>query len=286
MECAETRGLLAQRLDGLPPPRKRAACEAHLQTCAPCRDYLRALERQDVALRVQWPAITAPDEFAHRVTARLAPRRERQPTRRTTGARSRWLAGVAVLAIVLLTSAVAQPAAWAHLALALRQVVLHETVPTTPPGAVSMSRLSLEEAQRLVPWRIRQPSRLPEGYALVAVEGNTIHTFAAGPTIVLHYQKADGARVQELSLVELAATDEVSEPVGPDAARQIPVGVGGGVGLFIDGAWVEQQGRPVWERGTLVRLIVEQQDLVIQLQADPRDGWDADRLAQVADSLQ
>jgi hypothetical protein len=38
----------------------------------------------------------------------------------------------------------------------------------------------------------------------------------------------------------------------------------------------------VWERGTMLRLVVEQNGLVIQLEADPRDGWDAGRLAEVA----
>ncbi|MDP9374806.1 MAG: hypothetical protein M3Q65_20630, partial [Chloroflexota bacterium] len=72
-------------------------------------------------------------------------------------------------------------------------------------------------------------------------------------------------------------------PVAPGAAREVPVG--GGTGLFIDGRWVERDGGRTWERGTLVRLIIEDGDLVLQLAVDPRDGWDAGRLAAVAATL-
>lgn len=287
MECAEARSLLERKLDAVLQRGQNVALEAHLGRCPPCRDQVGAFRAEETVLRACWPSLTAPPDFAHQVVNRLPPRPKRRAPLRRTHQRVRWAwTAAAVLSVLLAASAIAQPAAWASLTLALKHVVLREAASSQPPASLPMGHLSLEQAQQLIAWRIRQPSRLPPGYQLVAVEANEVHAFAAGPTIVLHYQKAAGQSVQELSLVELRATAEVSEPVQPDAARQVPVGDSGQTGLFIDGSWEEQDGRPVWQRGTLVRFVVEQGDVVIQLQADPRDDWDAQGLAQVAASLQ
>ena len=98
----------------------------------------------------------------------------------------------------------------------------------------------LEQAQQMVPWHILQPTDMPEGYQLVTVEADELHAFAVGPTIVLHYQPTDGAHAQEVSLVELQAASEVSEPVAPGAAREVPVGDTGTTGLFIDARWTQR----------------------------------------------
>ena len=147
-----------------------------------------------------------------------------------------------------------------------------------------MEQLTLDAAQSKVAWPILQPTDLPPGYRLVAVEADEIHTFAAGATIILHYQQADGGAASELGITELQAAAEVSEPVAPGAAREVPMGEGG-TGLFIDGKWVDEGGQQVWQRGTLVRLIVERGDIVVQLQADPQGGWDADLLTRAGASL-
>jgi hypothetical protein len=65
----------------------------------------------------------------------------------------------------------------------------------------------------------------------------------------------------------------------------VPVGSDGRTGLLIDGQWIERNGQQTWEPGTLLRLIVEYGNIVVQLQVDPRGGWDADQLARIAASL-
>lgn len=275
MECPEARPLLSRQLDDELGP-DGAALEAHLAGCAACRVARRELQAEQALLADLWPPLAAPAGFAERVSAALPS----QPA-----APRRWLAAAALLLMVLLAAgALAQPTAWAGLGLFLRQVVLRESPPPPDPSRVlPIARLSLEEAQRLVPWSIRQPTALPDGYRLVAVYADEVHAFAVGPTIVLHYQQGDGPTARHLGLTQLQAAAQFTEPVEPGAAR--PIAVDGATALFVDGRWVERAGRQVWERGTMVRLILEQADLVIQLQADPRDDWDAIRLAAVAASL-
>lgn len=289
MECAEARPLLSHHLDDALTSDSAASLQAHLNGCPTCATLRRTFEEQDRLLAEGWPPVGAPDGFAARVATALPTRPPvlSPATPQHAGlwrTRSRWLVVAAVLAILLTTSAILQPAAWASLGLFLRQVALRESVPPASSShTLPMSRLSLDEAQQLVPWRIRQPAVLPDGYRLAAVYAGELHAFAVGPTIVLNYQHGEGPQARHLGLTELRAVADVDEPVEPGAARTVPVAAASG--LFIDGRWVERDGRPTWERGMLVRLIVEDGDLVFQLQADPRDGWDADRLIEVAASL-
>ena len=196
-----------------------------------------------------------------------------------TGARN-----VTVVLFVLLVAAVAsQPEARASIELLLRRVVLREVSNENPPRFLAVRTSSLAEAQRQVKWHILEPGQLPAGYALVGVEADEIHAFAEGPTVVLHYQSRSADHVVELSVTELQASGEVSEPVAAGSARQVTAGSRSA--LFIDGQWIERDGAAVWQRGQLARLVFEVEQLTIQLQGDPRDGWDADQLARVAASL-
>jgi hypothetical protein len=287
MKCAEARLLLSRRLDheAIAPVDVRAL-ETHLASCEPCRTLAHVFQAEQAGLVDLWPAIAAPPEFAKRVVAVLPARPA--STRATVGInlQRRWFAAAALLVLLLGGSLMSQPDAWASFGLFLRRVVLHETASTASTRQIPVGQVTLEQAQALVPWHILQPTDLPESYRLVAVEADDVHAFAAGPTIVLHYQRGEGAQAQEVSVVELQAASEVNEPVAPGAARGVSVDGAGTTGLLIDGRWVEHGGEQVWERGTLVRLVVERGELVVQLQADPRDGWDADQLVRVAASLQ
>jgi hypothetical protein len=260
------------------------ALEAHLAGCGACRRFEHVMRAENAAVIELWPAVAVPAGFAERVCASLPPH-ARRPARLPHLPRLAWVAAAALLAIVVSGSVVAQPEAWASFGLFLRRVVLHETTSTVPQRTLPTGRLTLDQAQSLVPWHILQPSDLPDGFHLVAVEADELHAFAVGPTIVLHYQSAGNSASRELSLVELQTASEVSEPVAAGAARQVPIGGDGRTGLLIDGQWVERNGQQTWEYGTLLRLIVEYGDVVVQLQVDPRAGWDADQLSQIAASL-
>jgi Putative zinc-finger len=281
--CAEARLQLSVWLDGELEPRVVADLEDHLAGCAMCRAFEHVVRSEQAALIELWPAVAVPSGFAERVRASLPPR-VRRPISLTKFRRLAWVAA-ALLVIAVGGGVLAQPAAWASFGLFLRHVVLHETTSTDPQRLLPTGHLTIDQAQTLVPWHILQPSELPDGYRLVAVEADELHAFAIGPTIVLHYQPADGDASGELSLVELQTTSEVSEPVAPGAVRQVPVGGDGHTGLLIDGRWAERDNQQVWEPGTLLRLIVESGNIVVQLQVDPRAGWDAAQLARVAASL-
>src|SRR5207249_2970142 len=112
-----------------------------------------------------------------------------------------------------------------------------------------MRPVTLEEARRQVPWTIREPAPLPEGYRLAAVYLGDLHAAARGPTVVLDYRRG---RVG-LQVVELSAAGSVDEEVAPGAAERRVVD--GRPVLVIEGRWVERAGAPVWQRGDLVRAI-------------------------------
>jgi Putative zinc-finger len=281
--CAEARLHVSMWLDGELEHLRLADLEDHLAGCAACRAFEHVARAEQAAVIELWTAVAVPAGFAERVSASLPPR-TRKPIPLTNARRLAWVAA-ALLVIVVGGGVLAQPEAWASFGLFLRHVVLHETTSTPPQRTLPTGQLTLDQAQSRVSWHILQPSDLPDGYRLVAVEAVELHAFAIGPTIVLHYQAAGGDPSGELSLVELETASEVSEPVAPGAARQVPVGNGGLTGLLIDGRWVERDNQQAWEPGTLLRLIVEYGDMVVQLQVDPRGGWDADRLARVAASL-
>ena len=281
MSCADVHPLLSRRLDAALAPADARQLEAHLQGCAACRAVMRNLETEQQLLRQQWQSLGAPPGFAARVVAALPPR----PTPRVAAPllRRRAPALAAALAL-LLVAALAVPPVRAGLGVFLRTVVLRET--SDPPAEVRISpgaAVDLEEAQRQVPWHIRTPTALPEGYRLVAVTVSEVHSFAQGPTVVLHFQRGDGPNARSLRIVELRVAGRPEEPVEPGAARRVRAGEH--EALLIDGEWQSRDGRLVWVRGTLLRLILEDGDILIQLEADPRDGWNASRLVSVAASL-
>jgi len=233
-------------------------------------------------LSALWPAVAAPPGFAARVTTSLPTRSERPHL----PAHRRWpaAAAAAVALLALLTTVALVTPVRANLDLFLRHVLLRERTSLDVPGiTVPVPAVSLQEAQRLVPWRIRLPRDLPAGYRLRTVAADELHRDAVGPTIFLHYQSGEGPTARSLYLMEFQARERVEEPVAPGAAR--PIDVGGRTGLLIEGSWEERDGRWTWTAGTLLRLVVEDGDIVIQLHTDPRDGWDAAGLVAVAASL-
>jgi RNA polymerase sigma-70 factor (ECF subfamily) len=187
---------------------------------------------------------------------------------------------IAVAAALLVLSALAQPEAWASVGLFLRQVVLRETTPPSEPTALlPLERVTLAEARRRVDWTIREPSWLPEGYQLENVYVGQIHEAARGSTVVLDYRRGRS----RLEIVELRAAARVAEDVAPGAARSRQIG--DSTVLAIDGRWAARDGGRTWVRGDTVRAIVERGDVVIQLQADPREGLDVYLLPELAAAM-
>ena len=281
MICADAGLLLSERLDGRLTPDSARRLDAHLAACPACRTVAREMAAEQQTLAQHWPVVAAPAGFAARVVAAL-PVHPAAPPARPPLLRPAPALAVAAMLVALLV--VATPPVRGGLRLALDRVLLRETA--TPaaerlidPGAV----VALDDARRQVPWRIRLPSRLPEGYRLVAVTVGEIHEGAIGPTLVLHYQQGDGPRAPALRITELRVARPLDEPVAPGAATDLRVR--GRPALLIDGAWEARDGQTVWARGTLLRLILQEGDLIIQLEGDPRDGWDAEALIRVAESL-
>jgi hypothetical protein len=171
----------------------------------------------------------------------------------------------------------------AGLALALRRVGLAETSPPTQIVAAPLRTVTLAEAQTLVPWPLRTPAGPPAGYRLTGVAVGEGYQFAAGPTVILFYSR-EGATTPQLVITQFQpASQPVLAPIAPGAGRQVMIGEH--EGLYVEGLWVERAGGMVWEPGTLVRLIIEDLPQVVQFEADPAAGWNAETLIALAQQL-
>jgi hypothetical protein len=278
-DCAAAYPLLSARLDGVElDAAERSALDAHLAGCPACRALDRDFVAEERALVTLWPPVVAPEGFAARVVAGLPPRATTRLPRR------RILLAAAALAALLCAGLLGRGEVRAGIDLALQRVGLRESSPPAQILAPPLRDVSLDEARQLVPWPIRQPEPFPAGYRLVRVSAGDVYPFAAGPVVFLFYQR-DDATVPQLVITEFRAANrgEISASIAEGAGRRVPVGERSG--LYIDGMWVERGGQQVWARGTLVRLIVEDGDLVVQFDADPRAGWDATTLAVLAARL-
>lgn len=278
-DCAAARLLLNARLDGLEfDASDRATLPAHLTTCSDCRAFVRDLMAQEQTLVGLWSPVAAPEGFTTRVSAALPPR----PLRRSSGRR---LLLAASLALALLSGGLlGRSEVRAGIDLALRRVGLREQPPPAQMQFAPLRDVSLAEAQALVPWTIRQPVPLPEGYRLDHVAVGVVYAFADGPVVFLFYRRA-GAAAPQLVLTQFraASKEAIIAPIAAGAGQRVPIGDGSG--LFVAGMWVERGGQQVWETGTLVRLIIEDGAQVLQFEANPSAGWDEATLVALAERL-
>lgn len=197
----------------------------------------------------------------------------------------RHLAALLVALVLLVASAVGDvPTSLARLGQFLRSVVLHEQTVTQPPEVVRPRRAaSVSEAQAQVAWTIHT---LPDdtGFVLRDVFVGDLHAFADGATVWLHYQSAVPA-ARDLDVVQVRAAEPAPEPVAPGASWRQTL-LDGQDALVIDGRWVQDGSGVTWERGRVLRVIVEREDgVVLQLQGDPRDGWTVGELLALASRL-
>lgn len=285
MNCIRAEELISRRLDGALGEREARELRRHLAGCPACIDRARAFATQDALLTHAWPHSRAPVGFGDAVRTALPPRAPvrvlpRRGGRLVTAPRF----ALAAALVLTLTGLVAAPPVRGTLAPALRHLFLNERAAREPERLLPVQNVTLAQARALVDWRIRLPERLPPGYRLVAVSVGELHSFAIGPSVILHYQIGDGPQAPELAILELRASGRAGEPVAPGASSAVTVGEH--AARIIDGEWAEENGQTVWRRGTMLRLVLEDGDLLIQLQADPRDGWSAERLIDVAASLQ
>lgn len=278
-DCAAARPLLSLRLDGVPLDAADAeGLEAHLAACAACRVFARDLAAEARSLAALWSPIAAPIGFTERTVAALPPRAQpRSPRRRPLLA--------AALALALLSGALlGSGEVRAGVDLLLRRVGLREESPPTMTLTAPLRDVTLAEARGLVPWSVRLPMPPPDGYLLDRVAVGEVYGFAAGPAIFLFYTR-DGAVLPQLVITQFRAADKgaIVAPIAAGAGRRVPVGATSG--LFVEGMWVDRGGQQVWERGTLVRLIIEDGTHVVQFEADPGAGWDEAALVALAERL-
>ncbi len=278
-ECVAARQWLSARLDQVPlAPDAEGQLAAHLATCAACRSFAEELRVQEQAVRELWVVSPVPPDFAARTIAALPPRRRLVPWLRYASVAAALL--VALVSLLLIGGGDVR----AGVDLLLRRVGLREAPPPGSLVTVPLREVTLAEAQQAVPWAVRLPDPVPAGYQLTSVAVGAGYQFANGPTIFLFYTRA-GATVPQLVITQFRAADSstVIAPIAPDAGQRVMVGTR--EGLLIEGLWVERGGAQVWERGTLLRLIIEDETQVIQFEADPAAGWDASRLIALAEQL-
>jgi hypothetical protein len=284
MTCADARSLLSHQLDGALAPVDGERLSDHLRGCAACRAVQRTMASEHDALSRSWSSVAAPAGFSARVAAALTPR----PSPRATGrwARPPAVALAGTLVVLFVIAGLAIPPVRAGLNALLDTVSLRET--TDPPVERRLGEadvLSLDEAQRRVSWRIRTPAALPEGYRFAGALVEEVASFADGPTVALYYLRGDGPDAPQLRIVETRVTAGARADLPVEPGTYSVVAVGGRQAILVDGEWQERDGRMLWVRGTLLRLIVEDGDLLVALEAEPRHGWDAAGLIRVAESL-
>lgn len=280
-ECADIRILLSRRLDRDAIDHADSDhLDAHLARCADCRAIARDLDWQERALHNHWSAdaVMVPPGFAARTVAALPPRALPRLYRRRAVL-------AAALALLFLTAALVGGAqASAGFDLLLRRVGLREEAPPPRVTVMQPRELTLDEARASVPWSIRTPLPPPAGYRLDRVAVGEVYRFADGAAVFLFYTRA-GTTVPQLVITQFRVVDKeaVIAPIAPGAGRRVAIGERSG--LFIEGMWVERGGQQAWERGTLVRLIVEDGDQIVQFEGDPAAGWDEATLVALAARL-
>jgi RNA polymerase sigma-70 factor (ECF subfamily) len=296
--CLDHRRRALHAVETVSPTRLDEACALADPAADPAEALAELAERRDRLAAVVWAWGEVPESDRRLLRAHLGDGRgyaelasELGVAPATVGtrlhrarARLRRLAitrlAPALAAALLALALLAQPEALADVGLWLRSVVLRETAPPAQPTAlVPLRRVSFAEAQAQVPWPVLRPTYLPDGYALAAVHVGAMHAFADGPTVILDYARGDA----HLHVLEVRASAPAVEDVAPGAARTVRMS--SSTALVIDGHWAERDGRRVWESGTMLRVIVQRGELVVQLQADPRDGWWDRRLVELAESL-
>jgi hypothetical protein len=284
MTCAEARSLLSLRLDNELAPDDEAPLREHLLDCASCQSVQREMAMEHHLLSQHWPAVAVPAGLSDRIARALPPRQA--PSRAPRWLRRPAPALAGALALLLIAISVAIPPVRAGIGTLLESVSLRET--SNPPAERRLGEgpvLTLDEAQQRVPWRIRTPGWLPEGYHLAGSLVDETEWFADGPTVALYYIRGDAADPPQIRIVQRRMLPNAKADLLLNVGAYTHVRVGGHNGLLVDGAWQQQDGQSEWVPGTLLRLIVEENDMLISLEADPRHGWDADGLIRVAESL-
>ena len=101
MSCEAFEKLIALNVEGDLPPAETAGVQAHLETCARCRELDRSIRESQAALKTLAQA-DGPDEQALAAWRRGVLRRiEEQPRRLTLGWRWAWAAPAAAMALLV-----------------------------------------------------------------------------------------------------------------------------------------------------------------------------------------
>jgi putative zinc finger protein len=286
MGCADTRVLISRQLDGSLSPAEEQRLRRHISGCRACAAFARGLAEDQRLLAEHWTPAVAPAGFASRVSAALPPRVHRPDRARHGRFTPRLVPAAAAVVGLALLGTLAVPATRAGVGEFVRTVFLRET--TSPPTEQRIGTgfsVRLEEARQAVPWPVLTPRALPDGYRLAAVQWGEVHAFADGPTVVLTYTRDGRPDAAPVRVVQLRTRPGArpDEPVVPGAVSTVRAG--GRDAVLIDGEWQTTEQGPRWQRGALLRLLLEDGDRVIWLEADPRDGWDGEKLVHLAESL-
>lgn len=284
MTCADARSLLSCHLDNERSPDRDALLMEHLHECLACQTVRREMEADHALLAQHWTAVPAPAGLSDRILRSLPPRHAPKRTARLLRRPAPVLAGVLVVLIVAI--GVTMPPVRAGISTLLESVSPRET--SDPPAERRLGEgevLTLDEAQQRVPWRIRIPGSLPEGYRMAGVLAGEVQSFADGATVVLYYVRGDGADAPQIRIVQRRMLPDARADLPVERGASSYVRVNGRDALLVDGAWQEQDGRMVWVRGSFIQLVLEEDGLLITIEADPRDGWDAGGLIRIAESL-
>jgi hypothetical protein len=145
--------------------------------------------------------------------------------------------------------------------------------------------LSLQAAQKAVPFQISWLGVNPGAYRYAGLVLHMGQPWAEGPVVELQYALAQDGGYSDLVVREFrpAAGATVLQVVAQGAAH--PVRVGNQSAIYIDGQWVSQHQVLVWQYGTQAELLYQAHGLIFWITADQRDEVGAGMLEEWARAL-
>jgi len=158
MSCETFEKLIALDAgDDLTPP-ETARLEAHLETCAPCRELARSIEESQSRLKALADASIDEDALARWRRGLLA-RIEAEPRRRILGWRWAWAAAaaMALLALVAVPRMVRRPPAEAPVAQALPPASPRPVAQAHPPASANPAVAHRRPRHRRAPAPAAEP---------------------------------------------------------------------------------------------------------------------------------
>jgi hypothetical protein len=161
-----------------------------------------------------------------------------------------------------------------------------KSYPSNVRPSASMVHLSTGHAQQPLNWIDWFGPTLGH-YSYENMEVSAPQEWSDGPIVDVRYvvrSPSSGSGELDVREFHIAPTlSSILQVVAEGSA--VPVQVGSGSGVYVDGQWLRDGQRPTWQSGVREELIFERDGLIFWIVADQRDGLGATDLAAAAQQL-